>query len=329
MTESELRERWAKEQAAYAAWGKYVVAQVKAGLASAHAAIDFDTFVKIPPCPRLKDTESLVGKAFHRPEKNYADPYEEITDKVGVRFVVLLSSDIAKLQRVIEANDQWTWSLDRDFEAEREERPTEFAYQSVHYVLRAAADLEPGDIRIPQGTACEVQLRTLLQHAHSELTHDNVYKVQSGTVVTNKVHRTVAKSMALIEAVDDFFVEALRQLTEATETERKALLTLGTLYERHVGFPPGTDKTNQIVLHAYRELLSPNLAVEVANLLVEKPYIADRIKEGHPRSLVYRQPWILLAYYLVTTRPRQTLQLWPLTREEIQPVFTDLGQPME
>ncbi len=328
MTETELLERWAKEQSAYAAWGNFVVAQVKAKLAAVHASLDFDTFVKIPPTPRLKTAESLIGKAFYRPEKNYDDPYEQITDKVGVRFVVLLSSDITKLQDAIEANDCWRWSLDKDFEAEREQRPTEFAYQSVHYVLRATADLEWESIKIPQGTTCEVQLRTLLQHAHSELTHDNVYKVQSGTVVSNKVHRTVAKSMALIEAVDDFFVEALRQLNEATEQERRALLTLSTLYEQHVGFPPGNDKTNQIVLHAFREFLSLDLAVEIERLLHEKPYIAERVKENHPRSLVYRQPWILLAYFMASTQPRNTVALWPLTPEEIRPVFTDLGLRM-
>ncbi|TOO37902.1 (p)ppGpp synthetase, partial [Vibrio parahaemolyticus] len=73
----------------------------------------------------------------------------------------------------------------------------------MHYVVRARVDLQVKGLMIKAGTPCEIQVRTLLQHAYAELTHDAVYKAK--TVVEPEVHRTVAKSMALIETTDDFF----------------------------------------------------------------------------------------------------------------------------
>lgn len=325
MTESEFLERWRAERSVYEAWGDFVLTHVIQAYKASGTHTDFDYFVKIPPKPRVKGEESLLGKAFHRPEKNYQDPYLEIEDKVGLRFVVLLTGHIRVLQDLIEECAHWEHSLDKDFERERDERPNEFAYQSKHYVLKAAGDIDWKGVRIPSGTPCEVQLRTLLQHAHSELTHDNIYKAQTGTVVTNKVHRTVAKSMALIEAVDDFFERALREMDEATAPEREALLTLATLYTRRVGLPPGVERTNQTVIHAYRDCLGADLLDRVVRVLDGRPFIVRRIQERYESSLAYRQPWVLLAYYMIITAPLQARELWPLTDEELAPVLTDLG----
>ena len=241
MTEAALLARWAAEKEIFAAWGNVVVKEVLKDLIAFDRNIHPKSFIKIPPEPRLKGDESLLGKAFHR-GKTYVDPYQEIEDKIGVRFVVLLASEILMLQKLIESGKLWRASLDKDYEEERARRPSEFAYQSKHYVLRAKLEIkDEGGVVIPSGTPCEVQLRTLLQHAHSELTHDNIYKVQSGTAVSSNVHRTVAKSMALIEVVDEFFELAIHQLGEATSTERGAMLSLSQIFEKFVGLAPGKD----------------------------------------------------------------------------------------
>lgn len=324
MTEQELLAKWAEEEPIYRAWGQRVAEEVERVVGLQNASIDFSTFLKIPAAPRTKKGDSLLGKAFHR-GKAYEDPYADITDKVGVRFVVLLSSEISILKRAVEQSDLWIARLDRDFEEEREKRPTEFAYQSLHFVVRAREDVDYMDVRIPAGTPCEIQIRTLLQHAHSELTHDNIYKVQTGTVVSSRVHRTIAKSMALIETVDDFFESALAQLTEATKPERDALLTLARFYEQEVGYPPGNDQANQIVVHAVIEALDANLIDQLRGLIAEKPYVIERIRERHASHLAFRQPWVLLAYLLAARRPEWLMDRWPLTREEIGPIYTDVG----
>lgn len=325
MNQDEFLARWQAERAGYEAWGMFVRETVEQGLTRRTPPVDVSTFVKIPATPRLKTEDSLLGKAFHRPDKNYTDPYVQITDKVGLRFVVLLSSDIAVVKDVIEHCPYWDWSLDRDYEEERQKRPTEFAYQSIHYVVTPSAIAHSEGLQFPTGVACEIQVRTLLQHAHSELTHDNVYKVSQDVTVSNSVRRTVARSMALIEAVDESFERALEQLREATKPERDAMLNLSTLYRQYVNFAPGSDLTNQIVLQAFRDQLGGHLVHGIEEMIRSRPFIPERIRERHSRLHSFRQPWILLAYYLVGSRPELVRHRWPLTDEEVQPVFTDLG----
>jgi putative GTP pyrophosphokinase len=327
MNETEFLARWKAEREIYAAWGGAVVSEIVGGLGGLDNSLDASVFFKIAPTPRLKHDDSLLGKAFHR-NKQYVDPYLEIEDKVGVRFVVLLTSDVGRLQKSIEASTKWTWSLDKDYEEDRELRPLEFAYQSKHYVLRAKGGVSCNGVDVPEGTPCEIQLRTLLQHAHSELTHDNIYKVQSGTVVSNSVHRTVAKSMALIEAVDDFFERAIEQLGEATAGERSALKSLSQLFEKYVGLSPGSDKSNSLVLHALRNQITSDLHAQVEAMLQANLFIASKIKERYGSVHAFRQPWILFAYLEVKRHPSQTQDCWPLTPAEILPVFTDLGMSM-
>jgi ppGpp synthetase/RelA/SpoT-type nucleotidyltranferase len=326
MTESEFLARWHAERESYAAWGLFVKNQIIADL---HASVDrFDAhaFLKIPPKPRTKTDDSLIGKAFHR-NKPYADPYVSIEDKVGVRFVVLLTSDIKKIQNVIEQSDRWACSLDRDYEAERGTRPLEFTYQSTHYVLKSAESFRTeSGVEIQKGTPCEVQIRTLLQHAHSELTHDNIYKREPGSEVAKTVERTVAKSMALIEAVDDYFISAVDELNSATKAEREALETLATVYSEHVGFAPQTDLSNRLVMQAFRQNLGDDLRQRLTELLGKKPFIAERVKGRASGQYLFRQPWILLAYLMADTAPAATAERWPLTPDELRPVYTDLGR---
>lgn len=323
MTEAEFIERWRSEQASYEAWGYFIREEIQTALLK-DLGLQVGSFLKIPAQPRLKDENSLLGKAFHR-GKPYDDPYQEIEDKVGLRFVVLLAADIGKISRLVEASPSWTWSLDKDFEADKENHPLEFSYQSKHYVVKAKSDLDICGVRVLAGTPCELQIRTLLQHAHSELTHDNIYKRDPGTEVSKKVERTVAKSMALIEAVDDFFVQVLEDLEQANQAERSALIVLSELYQNSVGKMPLIDKTNALVLSAFKDELGPNLKDQLTTMLGHYSFIGENIAARFDRQYTFRQPWILLAYHLVAAKPNVVRERWPLTLQEIEPVFTDLG----
>lgn len=325
MTQDEFLQQWNAHKDAYRAWGRLVRSEVENRLVKTNPNINLGSFIKIPAEPRLKDDDSLITKAFHR-NKGYTDPFEEIEDKVGLRFVVLLTSEIEKIQSVIEqSTDLWTASLDRDFEAERDSRPTEFGYQSKHYVLRAAHNVEYEGVQVPHNTPCEVQIRTLLQHAHSELTHDNIYKRDSGKEVSKAVQRAVAKSMALIEAVDDYFLHAVRALEEATKVERDALLALQQIYEKHIGLPSIPTKTDLIVLEAFRDYLTENLGEAIEELLASKPWVVKKINDRRSRNVIYRQAWILLIYYAVGKHKYTANKTWPFTDDEISQVYVDFG----
>lgn len=327
MTQDEFLQQWNTLKDAYRAWGRLIRVTVEDGLINSDPSLDIASFIKIPANPRLKADDSLLTKAFHR-NKGYTDPFNQIEDKVGLRFVVLLTSEIDKIEKIIEASDLWTYSLDRDFEADKESRPAEFGYQSKHYVLRAANDVEYDGIVVPQNTPCEVQIRTLLQHAHSELTHDNIYKRDSAKEVSKDVQRAVAKSMALIEAVDDYFLHAVRALEAATQVERNALLALQKIYEKHIGLPSIPTKTDQIVLEAFRDYLTENLGDLIEELLSSKPWVVNKIIDRRSRDVIYRQAWILLIYLAVYKIPYKANKIWPFTDDEIRQIYVDFGKVM-
>lgn len=326
MTEDEVRSRWATERSAYQAWGEFVrdkiVARLSDYLSRLETPVDINYFLKLPVNPRLKDATSLVDKALFR-DKTYADPYGDITDKVGMRFVVLLSSDIRTVEQSILHDDDWEASKDRDYEDERRLRPLEFAYQSLHYVVRAKRDIDCSGIVIPEGAACEVQVRTLLQHAHSELTHDTIYKPKKAA--SAEIKRTVAKSMALIEAADDFFEIVVKELASASQPVREAIDALSRSYLKHVGIRPEVAKSNVVVLDAFSDKLPANLSARIDTLISDKGYITDRIKSRFDTHHLFRQPAILFAYLMASARPSETKESWPLTSEDLRLVFLDLG----
>ena len=113
--EEEFLARWNADRSVYAAWGSYFSEKLKMGLTATIAPIDVSYFLKATVSPRLKEDQKLVEKAFYR-GKSYADPYTEITDKVGTRFVVLLGSDVATVVQTLEAIPSLTRSKDRDYE---------------------------------------------------------------------------------------------------------------------------------------------------------------------------------------------------------------------
>lgn len=326
MTEDDVRSRWESERPAYQAWGEFVrdkiISRLAAVLAQLDTPLDIDYFLKVPVKPRVKDAKSLVDKALFR-DKIYADPYGDITDKVGMRFVVLLSDHIRIVEQSILVEADWVASKDRDYEDERRLRPLEFAYQSLHYVVRAKHDIEHSGVVIPQGAACEVQVRTLLQHAHSELTHDTIYKPKK--TASPEIKRTVAKSMALIEAADDFFVIVMKELASASRPVRDAMETLSKAYAKYVGVQPELEKSSVIVLDAFAEAIPPDLSARIDALIAEKGYISARIKSRFATHHLFRQPAILFAYLLANSRPAETKEIWPLTSDDLKLVFLDLG----
>ncbi|MDZ7583800.1 MAG: RelA/SpoT domain-containing protein [Thiobacillus sp.] len=322
MKETDIAGRWELDRPVCEAWAKFVQGEICSVVDLAIHPLTLSEFLKVPVKPRLKETKSLVDKALFR-QKNYQDPYADITDKVGMRFVVLLTSDIKKVEQAICESDNWSSSKDRDYEEERKAKPLEFAYQSVHYVVRAARDVTVNAITVPAGTPCEIQVRTLLQHAHSELTHDSIYKPKR--TASPEIQRVVAKSMALIEATDDFFEQVMVDLGNATGPERNAISVLSKLYRECVRLAPEAQKSNLLIVDAFSDQLNEDIEVSLGKLFQSKPYVIERVAERAVDQHLYRQPAILLAYLMATLFPSATKQRWPLTPEELRPVYRDLG----
>jgi putative GTP pyrophosphokinase len=147
-----------------------------------------------------------------------------------------LANDIAAVERAIKGVDDWIAEKARDYVQEQVARPYEFDYQSVHYILRSRLPIQFEGTRVPADLPCEVQVRTLLQHACSELTHDTIYKpnVQS----TPSLKRAAAKSMALIEAASDYFSAVHHEIQATLAASERVFKHLDQKYTEWIGFAP-------------------------------------------------------------------------------------------
>ncbi len=326
MTEKELIQIFDNDKPKYLAWGRFLQSSLNESIKTELGSENkFNDFIKIHFPPRLKNNESLISKAFYR-NKNYSNPYNDITDKVGFRYVVLLVEHIKLIQRIVETNESWSYSKDRDFEEERNNNPLVFNYQSVHYILKNKKTFNFEKTEIPEGIACEVQIRTLLQHAYSELTHDTIYKPRSST--SHNVLRAVARSMALIETTDQIFEEVNMTLKKANNSITIFFNSLSNLYSTF-NKPNIEPKMNYFILDSYREQIEEIKFSDIENFIYDNNFLGNIIKEKFELSLLYKQPVLLFIYYLIKKKRNICKTKWPLTASELRPMFTDLGIAFE
>ena len=321
MNESELKARWESDKAIYQAWSEYVVNTISKALES--KGRNLDEFLKTPVKPRLKDINSLIDKAFYRPEKNYTDPYNEIEDKVGARFIVLLIKDIEEICEIINEIEAWKLDPCKHFNQDKDKYPLLFTYQSVHYILRPREEITVRGITIPVSTTCEVQIRTLLQHAHAELTHDAIYKAKKH--IKPKVLRTVAKSMALIETTDDFFTEVTDLLNHGPLEDYDIIDRLDGIYTSFTGLKPYHPKAAITIWDEFEQCINDTLVDKIQAMLKEFGFLSEIIKDKYRENSFYQQSTVLFVYWMLKKKKRRLLKDWPFPREFLDPLATDLG----
>jgi putative GTP pyrophosphokinase len=322
VTESEFLDRWRSELPAYTAWGKFVAQKLGAAIEATVSPVSLEAFLKIPVKSRTKQDDSLLQKAFYR-NKGYQNPYADIEDKVGLRFVVLLASDVDKVQRAILGIDDWIAEKARDYVEEQRARPYEFDYQSVHYVLRSRLLFNFEGVEIPADLPCEVQVRTLLQHAYSELVHDTIYKpdVQASPALK----RAAAKSMALIEATSDYFTAVNDEVQAAVAKSKKISSFLDKCYSDWIGSEPSQGPLESLLIDHHMKFVSENFETQFKDWWSNKNFLMDTIRERREASVTYRLSAILLLYFCASIHPAATKQNSPLPDKELGYIYSDLG----
>lgn len=305
-------------------WGDTVIQEIKLNLESKE--LDVSVFLKIPvkEC-RVKDEISAIGKIAR---KGYDNPQQQMTDLVGARFVVLLTDDLEVLKDIITTNPIWTASKDSDHSDRIESNPELFDYQSIHFVVKANQCELTEKLGIPVGTSCEIQIRTLLQHAYAELTHDNIYK-PTVNKVPFQARRLIARSMALMESTDELFCRTIEELKKVAELRNEINARLITQYERLVGglLLKADLHFNIELLDAFHDRLDKELITNIESFLQARPYVIERIKERAKTNHLYQQPVILFLYWLVKNFDGDTKKTWPYEslRSDLSQIYSDLG----
>jgi putative GTP pyrophosphokinase len=201
-----------------------------------------------------------------------------------------------------------------------------FDYQSLHYIVRSRIPFDHQGLAIPAALPCEIQIRTLLQHAYSELTHDTIYK--PSVKATPSLKRAAAKSMALIEATGDYFSEVNTVIQRELASARELATLLEERYTTSIGPSSGDTPLNSLILDHYRTFTAPDFKQPFDEWFNAKSYVADRIKERAPGLALYRVPSILLVYYAVSTTPRLAAENSPLSDDELGLIYSDVGHAL-
>lgn len=322
MNEAEFYQRWHAEKAMYDAWGQYVVDFISSSL-TLELCKDLKSYLKIPACHRVKEDDSLIDKAFYR-DKNYADPYNDIEDKVGARFVVMLVSDVEDICDVIKkAAEKGVWDAVhcRNFNKERNQSPMLFTYQSHHFIIRSNKSFVFNDIEINEKIPCEVQVRSLLQHAYAELTHDATYKKK--TIVEPDVIRTVAKTMAFIETADDFFQHV------SEKTESKSVLNaerfLDPVFEKITGSKSIKLNSTITIYDAFQSQINNDFEMQISNFLSRNPGLGEVIKGKMSNNKFYNQSVVIFVCWLIRRRKSIVESEWPLEWRIVSDIAVELG----
>lgn len=298
-------------------WGKHVDDELSELLEPFRK----DNSLKIQPKFRLKDRMSFLIKALYR-DKCYADPILQIEDKIGTRIVMLTTSDVEKVTDLIKAHRGWQYKIGRDYNDERQKAPELFAYQSMHLTVWPNSEYL-GDPELVKKLTCEIQIRTLLQHAYAEISHDSSYK---GPYKNDReMLRILAKSMALMESTDEYFCRIFDMMTDP---ERKYSNYLNELIQRFKRFAPNYtyDASQSDLIDSIFSLLKEkDVHLEELTTFISKNENLLKGAINSKNGFLFQQPTILLIAYYLEHWDEFLERNWPLSSDALDDVYQSLG----
>jgi ppGpp synthetase/RelA/SpoT-type nucleotidyltranferase len=312
-----------KNADAYKAWGKFVASEIYRSV-KLEAELK-EKLLKVPVQYRLKKESSIRGKiALH----NITDPRSQVRDLYGLRFVVLLSSEVRLVEEAVKASELWASEKVRDFGVDAVGNAEIFDYQSVHYIVTCQREVLLEGVRVSAGICCEVQIRTMLQHAYAELTHDNIYKPSH--IVPYVAKRLVARSMALMETTDMIFCQTLEELKRENEPRNNLYQHLRTLYLSLIGDAEDKfdEKLNLEIIDFLRGNLDfENSKIKTSEFWVDRGGFVEKIRVARESSILFSQPVVLLLYWFASVKDRFLRKKWPFESmtEDLRKILSDLG----
>lgn len=176
---------------------------------------------------RTKTIASFAGK-IQRKRAQYRDPIHQFTDLCGARIITSTADEVRALCNFIETHFDIDW--ENSIDASQRYKPTEFGYRSVHYIVQCCPGVFspelPAEVFPDLTTHCpmkaEIQVRTFLEHAWADFSHERTYK--SAFTIPDKWQRELASLAAILEDVDLSF-SRLHTGMKAYATQYESYLT--------------------------------------------------------------------------------------------------------
>ena len=173
---------------------------------------------------RVKTRKSFLEKC----KKDKYSHYNNITDIVGIRIITYLLSDVENISALIESEFCVDYNNSKDKADDLNNN--EFGYRGLHYILRLNEKRTSlSEYSSYSNMWFELQIKTLPQHAWSEMSHDRHYKFKG--IVPDKINRRIHGAAALLETIDNEFQSIADELDihldEVTARIKRGELDIG------------------------------------------------------------------------------------------------------
>jgi ppGpp synthetase/RelA/SpoT-type nucleotidyltranferase len=275
---------------------------------------------------RVKEIDSYCEKVLRKPSEN---PLLKITDKVGTRIVMLTTDDVEKVSDFIRGSKKWEFvEQSRDYQYEIYKEPEIFSYQSDHFIVKPLNTfVSKSDKNL---LTCEIQVRTLLQHAYAEISHDTIYK--NSSFDNPKAKRLLASAMALLETADEKFIQVYTEINNMSSFYYDIRKKLIKLYQE---FVPEYDenrynsKLAMTLLNVYSKQEQRQISDSIEDF-VHSDYanISLQVSAYKNKSILFKQPIVLVAMFGIMELQTITYSKWPLSYDSISDVASSMNISM-
>lgn len=169
---------------------------------------------------RLKTRKSLSEK-LQRPTKDYK-LLTDVTDLAGIRIITYFDDDVDRVGQVIE--NEFEIDRARSVDKRKALGTNQFGYSSLHYVVSLiSARCGLIECRRFKDLVCEIQVRSVLQHAWAEIEHDLGYKASSN--VPDDISRRFSRLASTLEGADLDFRNIRDEIGAYMEDARSKILS--------------------------------------------------------------------------------------------------------
>lgn len=313
MNEKTVREEFLALEPELDKWGAHVDAVLCDYLKGAFSSCEH---VQMKPSHRIKTVDSYCEKVLIRKPK--ANPLLETTDKVGTRVVLLDTADVSVVCDFIESCGEWyVQEHAKDIDQIISDHPEEFTYQSDHYIIRPKENYQAGCA--VELLTCEIQVRTILQHAYAEISHDTMYK--KDVTLSNLFKRKLASSMAFLEAADEKFVQIYEGTEEYNDNRTNLQYHLIQAYKAVIKDYDENTYNVEITLPLAR-LLDEQSLIEFNDTLEsfmkkQYPLVQSAIITYKDEDILFRHPVILMALYMILNYQETLINNWPYNYDSL------------
>ncbi len=321
MNEQRIREEFSALCPELEKWGKHVDSVLCKFLNCAFSSCEH---VQMRPSHRIKSVESYCEKVLIRKPKEH--PLLETTDKVGTRVVLLDTTDVNKVCEFIEQCEEWevkehAKSIDQIIS----EHPEEFAYLSEHYIVKPKQNYSAGcEIEL---LTCEIQIRTILQHAYAEISHDTMYK--KDVSLSSQYKRMLASSMAFLEAADKNFVQIYSGMEGNNDYRIELQNHLIAAYKTVITDYDESTYNVAITLPLVK-LLEESALIEFNDNLegfVQKnvELVRSAIISYKDVDILFCHPVIVMALYMILNYQDMLIRIWPYNYDSLAHVVKGMN----